>query len=96
MIPKEVYYERCINLGNYENEKIGIRIELDEGDTVKGAVDAARKRVDSFTATPQLQEERKTYQRIVDHPDTFLYRDVQAAKKWLEEHPSDIDEDLPF
>lgn len=32
---KELYYERINNLGNYENEKLGIRVLLDDDDDVR-------------------------------------------------------------
>lgn len=94
MKPTKVYYERCINLGNYENEKIGIEIELEDGDTVNAAVDTARKRLAILTR--QEEPERERYQHIVDNPEGYMYAQVAAAKKWLEEHPEPTENDLQF
>ncbi len=94
MKPTKVYYERCINLGNYENEKIGIEIELEDGDTVNAAVDTARKRLALLTR--QEEPERERYQHIVDNPEGYMYAQVAAAKKWLEEHPEPTEDDLQF
>lgn len=94
MKPTKVYYERCTNLGNYENEKIGIEIELEDGDTVSAAVDTARKRLAILTR--QEEPERERYQHIVDNPEGYMYAQVAAAKKWLEEHPEPTENDLQF
>jgi hypothetical protein len=38
--------ERLKNLGNYENEKVGMTIDLAEGDDPQKAIDWARKQVE--------------------------------------------------
>lgn len=38
----KVLYERVHNLGNYENERIGIEIQLDEGEKADEALRLAR------------------------------------------------------
>jgi hypothetical protein len=42
---KTVNYDRLFNLGNYEHEKIGVGIELNEGESVQDAVEMARNHV---------------------------------------------------
>lgn len=37
-----IYYEQKRNIGNYENETIGIELVLEAGDTADMAIDKAR------------------------------------------------------
>ena len=95
MKPVKVYYERCINLGDYENEKIGIEIELEDGDTVTKAVESARERIRILTGTQLVETQWEKYERIANDPNQ-PYSKVLEAKKWLEEHHDQKPEDLPF
>lgn len=47
MKAKTIKYERVINLGNYESERIGIEIELEGGERAAAALDLAKKFVSS-------------------------------------------------
>jgi hypothetical protein len=40
---KKVIFERLVNTGNYSHEKYAIEIELEPGDTVQKAFDAAKQ-----------------------------------------------------
>ena len=95
MKPTKVYYEMCINLGDYEHEKIGIDIELEDGDTVTDAVKAARQRIEVLTGRNKLENDRKAMQKCVSEPDKYSYSTVKKAEEWLAEHPENND-DLPF
>jgi hypothetical protein len=44
-----ISYERLINLGNYENEKISLSVEL-QGETAKNALIAMKEFCDSFVS----------------------------------------------
>jgi hypothetical protein len=46
MLVKLIHYERLVNLGNYENEKLGIDVEIEPGETVEEAIQRARAVVD--------------------------------------------------
>ena len=43
---KTVTYSKVFSLGNYENEKIGTEIEIQEGDDVQKAIQKAREFVE--------------------------------------------------
>ncbi len=42
----EIYYERTINLGNFESEKIGIKLILEEGEKSDEALLQAKRFID--------------------------------------------------
>lgn len=46
MIVKSVHYERLANLGNYNNHKLGIDIEIEPGESVTEVTERARQIVD--------------------------------------------------
>ncbi len=39
---EQIYYERTINLGNFENEKIGLTVKIEEGEKPSDALKKAR------------------------------------------------------
>jgi len=45
MMVSEIRYDRTINLGNYENEKVGFTVSLREGDDHVEALDRAKEMV---------------------------------------------------
>lgn len=47
---KEIFYERTINTGQYENEKIGITLEIEEGVKAVEALQHAREFVNKHAA----------------------------------------------
>ena len=46
MKTKIVSYSKVFSLGNYENEKIGVEIEIQDGDDVQKAIQEARNFVE--------------------------------------------------
>lgn len=53
-----VSYTKTFNLGNYCSEKVGVEVEINEGDNVEHGLDAAKKLVEDFHRknNPQLYE----------------------------------------
>lgn len=43
----EVSYERVYNLGNYESEKIGLKAQCDEGESVDTVLKALQDKINS-------------------------------------------------
>lgn len=92
MKAKKIYYEKCFNLGNYQNEKVGIEIELEEDESVQSALLAAKQFVEANS--PRKTEVIESAKRTVANPNSYSYGDVMNAKEILENQPK-ID-DLPF
>lgn len=52
----EIYYERTINTGQYENEKIGITLAVEEGTKAAEALAEARKFVNQHGAKSAVSQ----------------------------------------
>lgn len=87
-----IYYEKCFNLGNYQNEKVGVEIELAEGETAAAAMKLAQKFVEQSTTKENHNLDRA--KQIVAQPDNYSYSDVVKAKEQIASQPKE--DDLPF
>ncbi|MDD3404939.1 MAG: hypothetical protein PHH23_01550 [Paludibacteraceae bacterium] len=92
MKAKKVTYQRCFNLGNYQNEVIGIELEVEDGDKAQDVLDNARKFVEK--QRNEDDSKRKECESIVANPDDYTGKRVNQAAKWLEENR--IEQELPF
>lgn len=52
-----ITYHRTINLGNYENERIEITLQVEEGETAQQVLDAAKRFVARQMAPPAKNNE---------------------------------------
>lgn len=87
-----IYYEKCINLGNYQNEKIGVEVELAENENAVQALDAAKKFVESNNNGSNAKLSRA--KEVVENKDRYSYVQVVEAENLLKE--SQNNDDLPF
>jgi thioredoxin-like negative regulator of GroEL len=87
-----IYYEKCFNLGNYQNEKIGVEIELAEDESATKALEAAKKFVESHN--PKASMKLEEAKRIVASPNANYYQTVLDAQKIIDNAP--YEDDLPF
>jgi hypothetical protein len=60
----KIYYQKCFNLGNYQNEVIGIELQMDEGEKDSDVLDYARMFVNAGND--------KTAINIVENPNEDL------------------------
>lgn len=78
---KRISYHKTFNLGNYSNEKIGIDIDLAEGDDPLDAFAMAKKEVERshqfFQNLPHYEEAKRT----IEHPDDYTGRQVKVAEE---------------
>lgn len=81
-----IYYEKCFNLGNYENEKIGIEILLEDEDTAKDALKAAKDFVEG-----QGAGRRKELENIMSRNAT-----ARMAYESARQELNDLYDDCPF
>lgn len=92
----KVIYEKTFNLGNYQNEVIGIEIELAEGEKASEAMDMAKRFVEA-KHTAERDKELENARRIADNPSDYTYRAVMEANQTIARlADSDTDDDLPF
>ncbi len=91
-----IYVERCFNLGNYENEKVGIELEVEEGEKAADVLAHAKRFLDKNN--PEILRDLMEYERaksIIENPKAYMYVEVEDAKKLVEKIDA-VSDDLPF
>jgi len=78
---KTVTYSKVFSLGNYENEKIGTEIEIQEGDDVQKAIQKAREFVEYNHKLNGLVSELDQCERVLNNPDDFTGSQVKRAQE---------------
>lgn len=81
----KISYGRVFSLGNYENEKIAIEADVQEGEDLLKAYVELKQTVEhahEMRADIRRYEQAK---RIVDYPDEFTGRQVQTAQDSIRE-----------
>lgn len=96
MRPTKVAFQRTVNLGNYENVRLMVEVEIEPGEGAAAALDAARRFIQRAAAKhdPHAQDEVRHWQQlsahhrsIVAHPDDYSPRELREAQNWLQTHP---------
>lgn len=80
MKTKNVTYSKVFSLGNYENEKIGVEIEIQDGDDVQKAIQEARKFVEFNHKLNGLTSELSQCEHVVKNPDDFTGSQLKRAQ----------------
>lgn len=83
-----VQYSRVYSLGNYENEKIGVEVEVPEGDDPQAALAEARKFVDMSSKVFANNLEKAKH--IVNNPDNFTVRQVRENEEFIKQYESTL------
>ena len=93
-----IRFERLTNLGNFENEKIGIEVLLEDGDTAKGALERARLFVEAHSAKERDPVLEARLRQTLAHPDDFEPRQVRDAQEVLDRWSAEQaqEEDIGF
>lgn len=90
----KIYYQKCFNLGNYQNEVIGIELEVQQGDKAVDVIEKARYFVNSESVIKATIEQYERYKKIVESPDEYTGKQVKEAKSFIENNQNKLD--LPF
>lgn len=108
MRPTKVAFHRTVNLGNDENVRLMVEVEIEPGEGAAAAMDAARRFIqrESRKHDPNRQEDvrqwqqmRQRYRTVVANPMDYSPREQQTAQEWLDANPtapSDSDDDDPI
>lgn len=81
---KQISYHKVFNLGNYSNEKIGVEIEINEGDD---PITAHAEAVKYVERAHEFQKQYPNYERaktIAANPDNYTGYQVKEAKTAVE------------
>lgn len=80
-----VEYSKTFNLGNYSNEKIGIIVELKEGETVADAMAHAKREVEK---AHNFYKQLSVYERSLEierNPNEYTGKNVLEAKNFVKQ-----------
>lgn len=78
---KNVTYSKVFPLGGYSNEKLGVEIELGEGDDPQKAMQDARNYVEFNHKVNGLLSELEKCDYVLNNPDEFTGNAVKQAKQ---------------
>jgi glutaredoxin 2 len=85
---KTVIYNKVFSLGNYENEKIGVEIEIQKGGDVQQAMQKARQFVEFNHKVNGYVTQLEQCEHVILNSDDFTGNQVKKAiekKKEIEE-----------
>ena len=88
-----VTFEKLVTGGNYNNTKIGVTLEVSEGEKAQDVLNLAKQFVESQFGIGD-KTERQRLETILTNKSDYLYKDVINAEKKLAEMPES--DDLPF
>lgn len=97
MKAKHVIYSRLISKGNYENEKIEVCIEVEEGEKLKDVFDAAKKFVDLKADAGKITGyslERANL--VLADKDNHTGNQIKEAEEIVKRYKASEIDDLPF
>lgn len=77
----KIYYKKLINLGNYQNEEIGIELEIEEGEKAIDVLEKAILFVEKNNKKSQILEKYSEAMSILENPDNFSYKKVMEAEE---------------
>jgi bifunctional ADP-heptose synthase (sugar kinase/adenylyltransferase) len=98
MKAKKIYYKRLFSLGNYQNEEIGIEIEIEDGEK---AIDVLQKAKQFVAGVDPKNENERKYNDAVEilrNKEDYSYKKVIDAQEVVRIYDANKDsiEDLPF
>lgn len=80
---KNVIYQKVFSLGNYENEKIGIEIELSENENPIDALFEAKKYVEKAHLFNKRYYEYERAKSIVKDDDNYTGKQRKQAEEFI-------------
>ena len=90
---QSVKYEKLISLGNYENQKIGVVVELEPDESPAEALRRAQAFVEASVQPKPSDREVRLSRQKVDNPDDYSPREVREAQEILKRAEQD---EVPF
>lgn len=100
MRPTKVMFQRTVNTGNYENVRLAVEVQIDEGEGAAVAMNAARRFIEREARKhdPNAVDELRQWEAkaarsrtILHDPDSYSPREQRTAHDWLENNPRPAD-----
>lgn len=98
MKAKKIYYKRLFNLGNFQNEEIGIELEVEEGEKANDVLEKAKQFVNNLDPKNEDEKKYKESLDILRNMGAWNYNRVIEADAFVKEYEArnEEDENLPF
>ena len=99
MKAKKIIYEKLFNLGNYTHEKIGIELEVQDGEKASEVLERAKQFVNGLDPKKNKEEAYLRAKAISNNPGNNSYNSVIEANEIIREYEQENnqeDDDLPF
>lgn len=90
----KIYYQKCFNLGNYQNEVIGVELEVEANEKAYDVMEMARHFVNSESVSRSTIETYRRMKRIFENPNDYTGKQVKEAREFLEKNTGELE--LPF
>jgi hypothetical protein len=90
----KIYYQKCFNLGNYQNEVIGIELQVEDGEKAADLITRARNFCNFQHDSEFKSAELSRATSIVNNPDEYTGRQITAAQNTIKEYEDATN--LPF
>lgn len=90
----KIYYQKCFNLGNYQNEVIGIELVIEDSEKAIDVLEKAKKFVESRDIIKVGIDEYNRCIQIVNCPDDYTGKQVREANEFLRKY--ETKDNLPF
>lgn len=96
MKAKKVIYSRLVSKGNYENAKIEIELEVEDGEKAADVFNAAKEWVENRIAVEKLSDHKvEQAKRVMDDKRNHTLAQIEEAEEVLSKFHS-TDDDLMF
>lgn len=97
MKAKKVIYSRLISKGNYENAKIEIELEVEDGEKAADVFNAAKEWVENRIAVEKLSDYKvEQAKRVMDDKRNHTLAQIEEAEEVLSKHKKADTDSMPF
>jgi len=91
---ESVRYEKLVNLGNYQNQKVGVTVVLEPDESPSEALRRAKAFVEKSLAPEVSEYDIDLSRKIVENPDDYPPKQLREAQKLLER--VEAGDEIPF
>lgn len=96
MKAKKIYYKKLFALGNFENEEIGVELEIEEGEKAGEVLKSAKEFIELHFGHSNYEEKYKKFLAIVADPEAKHHEYVTALAFIERYEKGDFEDTLPF
>lgn len=97
MKAKKVIYSRLISKGNYENAKIEIELEVEDGEKAADVFNAAKEWVENRISVEKLSDYKvEQAKRVMDDKRNHTLAQIEEAEEVLSKYKKADTDSMPF